>query len=650
MSSNPITPIKPTCQPFGEWQSPISAAMVAQGARSMSQPRIDGTDIYWLEGRASEGGRNTLLCRQANGTVVERTPLPFNVRTRVHEYGGGAYLVQDGMLVFSHFADNQLYVQQGEAPPRQLTMGHQCRYADFIRDPARARLISIREDHTASSLQPVNTLCAIALDGSAQETILAQGHDFYAAPRLSPDGTQLAWLSWDHPRMPWQGSELWLAAVAADGSLSTPRRIAGSATEAICQPTWSPDGVLHFVSDRSGWWNIYRCQAQDQVRCVHTAKAEFGAPHWVFGNAMLRFLSDEQILCTYIENGVSHLARLDIVSGALHPLATRYTEMHDVQVGPGFAVMLAGSPVTPSEIVRIDLETGAAEVLARSIASLPAPEFLSIPVSISYPSNGRTAHAFHYPPHNQHFTTTACAKPPLIVISHGGPTGMATSTLKLEVQYWTSRGFAVLDVNYGGSSGFGRAYRDALQGQWGVVDVEDCVNGARYLTDRSLVDGGRLIIRGGSAGGYTTLCALAFHDQFKAGASYYGVSDLKALDQDSHKFESHYNDYLIAPPPQCEALYRLRSPCNHISKLKRPMIFFQGLDDKVVPPPQSETMVEALRARGVPVAYLAFEGEGHGFRKAHNIQRSLEAELYFYGQVFDLTLTDAIEPVPIDNL
>lgn len=640
--------------PFGEWSSSISAAMVAEGARPLSQLRIDGKSIYWLEGRALEGGRATLLRLSESSEVAqERSPAPFNLRSRVHEYGGGAYAVHQGLLVFSHFIDNQLYLQSADASPQQITHGSHWRYADFVFDTQRQRLISVREDHSLSDTQPINTLCSVPLDGSGVEVVLTQGSDFYAAPRLSPDGRQLAWLTWEHPRMPWQGSELWLADINVDGALSTPRKIAGGVSESICQPAWSPDGVLHFVSDRSGWWNIYRLNGSGesaQTFCVHTAPAEFGAPHWVFGKSMYGFLSATQILCTYIQDGVSFLAQINIPSGALQPIASNYTEIDDLQIGPGFAVLIGGAPDTASQVVRIALPGGEAQVLACSIATQPPPEQLSAPESIRYPSEGRTSHAFFYAPRNPNFKAPAGSKPPLIVISHGGPTGMATSTLKLAVQYWCSRGFAVLDVNYGGSSGFGRAYRDALRGEWGVVDVQDCVNGARYLVERGTVDGERLIIRGGSAGGFTTLCALAFYDVFKAGASYYGVSDLKSLDQDSHKFESHYNDYLIAPPPESQAMYLQRSPSEHCDKLKRPMIFFQGQDDKVVPPSQSERMVTALRTRGVPVAYLAFEGEGHGFRKAANIQRALEAELYFYGRLFELKLAEAIAPVQIDNL
>jgi dipeptidyl aminopeptidase/acylaminoacyl peptidase len=640
-------PNRKQAAPCGAWNSPISASVVAAGAAPLSQVLLDGGDVYWLAGRASEGGRNTLM-RLRGGVMSELTPAPFNVRSRVHEYGGGACAVAGGTAWCSHFADNRIYKIDGGADSVALGADGEMRYADFVPDAARNRLVGVREDHSAGSAQPVNTICAIGFDGS--ETVLVDGNDFYAAPRMSPDGRQLAWLCWDHPRMPWQGTELWVADIAGDGSLLNGRLVAGGADESICQPEWSPAGVLHFVSDRTGWWNLYRF-SDGVVHALCPREAEFGAPHWTFGGSMYGFRSESEIVCTYIEEGVSRLARLSTLDGTLAPIDTRYQEIRELRVAGDTVALLGGAPTIALELARIDLASGRREVLARSIEHLPDSGNLSVPQSIRYPSEqGRSAYAFFYPPCNAAFEPLATEKPPLIVIGHGGPTGMATSTLKLATQFWTSRGFAVLDVNYGGSTGFGRAYRDALAGQWGVIDVEDCVAGARWLAAQGLVDPERLAIRGGSAGGLTTLCALAFHDVFKAGASYYGVSDLAGLDADSHKFESHYNEYLIAPKAQADAIYRERSPVHHADKLKRPMIFFQGLDDKVVPPQQSEVMVEALRARRVPVAYLTLEGEGHGFRKADSIVRTLEAELYFYLRVFGIPVPAGLAPVPIEHL
>ncbi len=633
--------------PFGTWPSPITAALVAAGATPLSSLAVAGHDILWLAGRASEAGRNTLL-RRRGARVDELTPAPLNVRTRVHEYGGGAYAAAGDTVWFSHFLDNRLYRQAGDGEAVPFTQPGRQRFADFVVDAGRQRLVAVRELHGEDDhAQPVNTLCAVGFDGV--ETVLAAGHDFYSSPRLSPDGRRLAWLTWDHPRMPWQGTELWLADVNADGTLDTPVLVAGGVDESICQPEWAPDGRLVFVSDRSGWWNLYRADA-GTVTPLCPMEAEFGAPHWTFGNSMYGFDEAGDIVCTYIDKGVSRLARLAVATGSLAPIANPYDEIRELRVGAGFVVLLGGSPTIAAEIARIDLSNLEVEVLARSIGTLPEVGYLSVPESISYPSaNGRTAHAFFYPPQNRDVQAPQGEKPPVIVIGHGGPTGMAASTLKLATQFWTSRGFGVLDVNYGGSTGFGRAYRDALKGQWGVVDVEDCVAGARYLVQSGRADGERLIIRGGSAGGLTTLCALTFHDVFKLGASYYGVSDLQGLDDDSHKFESHYNEYLIAPQPQAQALYRERSPIHHTDRLSRPMIFFQGLDDKVVPPQQSESMVQALQGRGIPVAYVPLEGEGHGFRKADSIVRTLEAELYFYLRMFGIHQNGAAA-VTIHNL
>ena len=646
-----------TIAAYGAWPSTISAERVAAGATPMSSLLLggaDGSDIFWLAGRAAEAGRNTLL-RHHGVTTGELTAAPFNVRSRVHEYGGGAYVVDGETVYFTHFKDNVVYkMVAGEAPEAVTQPGKQ-RFADFAVDRARNRLIAVRELHSDDKhAQPSNTICAISLgaagvttagssaaagpDAEGAETVLVQGADFYSSPRVSPDGRSLAWVSWDHPRMPWQGTTLWLADFNDDGSLSTPKRIAGGPEESICQPEWSPDNLLHFVSDRSGWWNLYRlCRDRQRTEGLCPMEAEFATPHWTFGNSMYGFRSASEIICTYIDKGVSRLARLLPDSGKLEAIANPYEEIRELRVGNGYIAMLAGGPAIPMELARIDFTEEGVEILAQSIEELPDQADLSIPSSISYPSaNGRTAHAFYYPPRNKNVQAPEGSKPPVIVIGHGGPTGMTVNTLNLKIQYWTSRGFGVLDVNYGGSTGFGRAYRDLLKGQWGIVDVEDCVAGAKALVERGLADGDRLIIRGGSAGGLTTLCALTFHDVFKAGASYYGVSDLKGLDQDSHKFESHYNEYLIAPKAQADAVYAQRSPINHTDKLSRPMIFFQGLDDKVVPPQQSQMMVDALKKRGIPVEYVELEGEGHGFRKAENIIRTLEAELHFYQNIFKL--------------
>ena len=631
--------------PFGSWQSPLTAQWLAAGTKQLGAPQIDGERVLWLESLAAEGGRVAAVCAGPDGANIVLTPAPFNVRSRVHEYGGAALAAAGGVLYFSNFADNLVYCQQGDSAPQALTANGLQRHADFVLDAARRRLIAVREDHSQPGREASNSLVAIGLDGG--ERTLASGFDFYAAPRLSADGRQLAWLCWNHPLMPWEGTELWLAEVDETGGLVHERLLAGGPDESLCQPQWSPRGELFVVSDRTGWWNLYRV-AGEELHAVCPMDAEFGQPQWVFGQAMFGFTGDDEIVATVIEQGSSKLVRIDLARGTSQPIETPFTDLDDLCAGPGFVLAIAGSPTVPELVVRIDAASGAHRVLARSVDELPDAGYLSVPERISYPSTGgRVAHAFFFPPCNRDFEAPAGELPPLVVFSHGGPTAMSTTTLKLSIQYWTSRGFAVLDVNYGGSSGFGRAYRDSLRGQWGVLDVDDCVAGARHLADLGRVDGERMAIRGGSAGGFTTLCALAFHRVFRAGASYYGVSDLRALDDDTHKFESRYSSWLVAPPPERDRLYAERSPALHADRLACPVIFFQGLDDKVVPPAQSELMVEALRARGIPVAYLAFEGEGHGFRRKETIQRALEAEAWFYAHVFGIELADRVEPVDI---
>lgn len=637
----------PKTASYGTWKSPLSAQRIAAGAKPLAAPQIDRGQVYWLEGLAAEGGRVAVV-RGAPGQASSIvTPAPFNVRSRVHEYGGGASLVAGGAIHFSNFADNLVYAQHGDSAPVALTTDSRQRHADFALDGSRRRLIAVREDHTGDGEEARNMLATIALDAAGESRVLTSGFHFYAAPRLSPDGLQLAWLCWNHPRMPWEGTALWLAEFDAGGGLANARRVAGGADEALCQPRWSPRGELFVVSDRSGWWNLYRV-AGDRLEAVCPMNAEFGRPMWVFGQSSYVFTSDAEIVAACIENGVSRLLRIGLATGNAQTIATPFNDIDEIVAGDACVWAIAGSANEADQLVRIDLASGAHEVLARSVGELPDAGYLSTAEPIEYPSaNGRTAHAFFYPPRNRDFAAPAGELPPLLVCSHGGPTGMSSGSLRLAYQFWTSRGFAVLDVNYGGSTGFGRAYRELLKGEWGVVDVEDCIAGARHLAAAGRVDPDRMAIRGGSAGGFTTLAALAFHDVFKAGASYYGVSDLKALDADTHKFESRYNAWLIASPPERDRLYAERSPAQHASGIHCPVIFFQGLEDKVVVPAQSQMMVAALKAGGVPVAYLEFEGEGHGFRRKENVQRALEAEASFYAQVFGFELADDIEPVSI---
>jgi dipeptidyl aminopeptidase/acylaminoacyl peptidase len=638
-------------KPYGTWPSPISAESVAAQGMRLGSVAVDGEDIYWLERRPNEGGRSVLVRRRADGRLEELTPQGFNVRTRVHEYGGGAYIVAGGETYFSNFADQRVYRGDGTA----ITRDGRCFYADFAYDSERRRLIAVREDHSRSGHEAETTLVAIPLDGAESGgEVIASGYDFYSTPRVSPDGTRFAWLSWRHPQMPWDGTELWVSGIDARGALTDARCVAGGPSESIYQPGWSPDGTLYFVSDRDQWWKLYRWDGGITHAVITNAPpdAEYGRPQWIFETATWAFAGPSRIVVSYTRNGRWHLGLVRVATGAMSSLAPGLEPREWLTATATHAIVVAGSPRTSDAVMHIDLDTGDAESLRTASPVDLDAAYISEPEAIEFPTaRGLTAHAFIYPPRHPEYTGMPGEQPPLIVIGHGGPTAATTTRFDVGIQYWTTRGFAVADVNYGGSSGYGRSYRERLNGQWGIVDVEDVVNAARYLVAEGKADPDRLIIRGGSAGGYTALAAVVFHPGvFEAAASYYGISDLEVLQHDTHKFESRYNDTLIGPYPEALELYRARSPIHVVDRLSCALILLQGLEDKVVPPNQSEMMADAARKNGLPVAYLAFEGEQHGFRKAAPIIRSLEAELYFYGAVFGFEPADRIEPVPIDNL
>jgi dipeptidyl aminopeptidase/acylaminoacyl peptidase len=647
----------PEAAPYGGWRSPVTAASIAAGGVSLSLVDIVDGDVYWLEGKPLEAGRVALVRQTADGSRSELTPKPLSVRTRVHEYGGGACVVHGTTAFFSNFADQRLYRQELGAQPRPITpepgIPAGLRYADSCLTADGRLLIGVRERHDFEDREATNELVAMPSDGSAGARVIASGHDFYASPRISPDGARLAWLVWDHPRMPWDSSELWVGDLAGDGSITNPRRVAGGPEESIFQPQWSPSGELYLVSDRTGWWNLYRLH-DGNIEPVAPMEAEFGSPQWVFGMSQYAFLADGRIACIVSQSGFDRLALVS--PGSRQPVAfvdLPYTAFgRRLRAQGNMVVFVAASPGEAAAVIRYDISTRRIDVLRRSLDHPVDPGYVSYPRSIAFPTEGgkETAYALYYPPTNADYVGPTGEQPPLIVESHGGPTSMAQAQLNLDILYWTSRGFGVVDVNYGGSSGFSRAYRERLKGRWGIVDTQDCISAARYLAEQGEVDGRRLAIRGGSAGGYTTLCALVFHDDFAAGASYYGVADCEALATDTHKFESRYLDGLIGPYPQAKDVYYQRSPIHFADRLSCPVILFQGLEDRVVPPSQAERMVEALRAKDLPFAYLAFEGEQHGFRKAETIQRTLEAELYFYSRVFRFPLAESIEPVEIENL
>jgi dipeptidyl aminopeptidase/acylaminoacyl peptidase len=643
----------PATAPYGTWKSPITSSLLVAHSIGLGQIQVDGEDIYWLEMRPEEGGRVVPVHRAPDGQVRDLLAQPWNTRTRVHEYGGGSFLVKEGVLYFSNFQDQRLYQMEPSSEPRPISPAVDLRYADMVLDSPRNRLICVREDHTTGAAQAVNCIVEIDQAGKDIQTggrILVGGSDFYSTPRISPDGKSLCWLSWNHPNMPWDGTSLWIAEFGPDGGLVNSRQVAGGDAESIFQPSWSPDGQLYFVSDRTGWWNLYRLK-DGKPEALHRTDAEFGLPQWGLGMTTYAFLSAEQLICTYFEQGVWHMAILSTRTQDFQPIHLPYTDLAEPHALPGRVLFFAASPRQSTALILLHFESGKTELLRNSNALEVDPGYLSMPAEIEFPTtDGKTAFAYYYPPHNNDFTAPQGELPPLIVKSHGGPTGSTSTSLNLRIQYWTSRGFAVADVNYGGSTGYGRAYRERLNGKWGIVDVDDCANAALFLTQTGRADPNRLAITGGSAGGYTTLCALTFRKVFHAGASYYGISDAEALALDTHKFESRYTDNLIGPYPAARDVYIERSPIHFINQMDCALILFQGSEDRVVPPDQSRKMFEAVRAKELPVAYIEYPGEQHGFRKAENIQRSLDAELYFYGKVFGFTPADEIDPVEIENI
>ena len=639
---------KPTTAPFGSWRSPITTQLLVQGSVRLGDISLDDATLYWVETRPEEDGRYAIVRRDENGTISDVLPPPFSARTLVHEYGGGAMLASAGNVYFSNFDDQRIWRLSPDQSPQPVTVEGPFRFADFVHDQARNRLIGICEDHSRAGQEPVNRIVAVDLD-NGHVTTLVEGADFYSTPRLSPVGTQLAWLSWNHPNMPWDGTELFVAQLAEDGLLMDRRKVSGGVEESIFQPAWAPDGTLYFVSDRTNWWNLYRVR-EGVINPVLPLEAEFGVPQWVFGMTTYGFEPDGGVLARYSHEGSWHLTRIAAGTGKADELRLPYCNILSIHVGDGRAFAKVSSPTEPEALVEIDLTSGSCQTIRRSASIEPDPDYTSVPTAIEFPTDrGQTAHGFYYPPANRDYEGPSGEAPPLLVIIHGGPTGATVARFDVSIQYWTSRGLGVCDVNYGGSSGYGRDYRNRLRESWGVVDVADATNAALYLAEQGKADRQKLIIRGGSAGGYTTLACLAFRDVFRCGASHYGVSDLALLVQDTHKFESRYLDRLVGRYPEEKERYRARSPIAHLAGFDRPVILLQGLEDKVVLPNQAELILESLKQKGIPVAYLAFAGEQHGFRKAENIIRAHEAELYFYARVLGFSLPDPIEPVEIHN-
>lgn len=640
--------------PHGAWPSPITPSMLTQAPPTVREPGTNGSDIFWVETRPQERGRYVLVQLTADGPV-DVTPEPYSVRNRVHEYGGASWVANGDLIIFSNFADNRLYRLDGAgATPRPITLDSDFRYADLQIDSVNNRLYAIREDHHDSEKEAINTLVVLELDGPNANggRVVASGTDFISSPRLTAGADRMAWITWNHPDMPWDETLLWVANIAPDGSLTDAVTVAGGPQESVILHGWDAEGRLIHVTDSSGWWNLARREDDGRVTALTNAEVEYGVPLWQFGASTWAQLANGTIVAAFTHNGQWSLCTIDPASGEIRQLGLSFTSLSDVLAHPdGSSVILkAGTAQAPARLFSLDPTTENLTLISAGVDPAVDAGYVATAQAVSWPTpDGATSHGFYYAPTNPEASAPEGELPPLIVESHGGPTGSTAATFDLGLQFWTSRGFAVLDVNYGGSTGYGRAYRERLQGNWGVVDVDDCVSGALYLADEGLIDRNRLIIKGGSAGGFTTLAALAFRDVFSIGASYYGIGDLEAMVLDTHKFESRYLDGLVGPYPEAIDIYRERSAIHHIDKLSSPMILFQGLDDKVVPPNQAFMMADAVRAKGLPVAILTFEGEGHGFRMAETIEQTLLAELSFYGQILQFEPAGDVPKLPIDN-
>ncbi len=631
----------------GTWVSPLTAEAVTGSNVGLGGLSADGDTLYWLESRPKEKGRSALVRRLADGTIEDVTPPPVNVASRVHEYGGGSYAVSNGRIVYSEKSDGSVWLIEGTAPARKIAGVADCRYADFSFVPGSDDIVCVREDHR--NRKPTDPEAAIVrldthIDAATNEgAVLAKGADFYSSPRPSPDGKKLAFLSWMHPDMPWDATQLHVADITASGIANEKVVVGNDRREAIVQPDWSRDGRLYFCTDRSDWWNIHRLNAAGKVEAVTSVPdGEIGGPHWVFGETFFAFKPDGSIVADLSQHGASQA--VSVADGKVSDLGLPPVGGCPVPMPDGTFAFIASAPDAPPAII-----LGGKEIRAAGPKLLESDN-VSAGKEITFPTaGGENAHAFYYPPVNAAYKPLEGEKPPLIVMIHGGPTSAAAAGFSAAKQYWTTRGFALVDVNYRGSTGYGRDYREKLNGNWGKADVEDCEAVVKYLVAQALADPERVAIRGGSAGGFTVLAALTTSDVFKAGASHYGIGDLMLLAAETHKFESRYMDRLVGPLPQSEEIYKERSPIHYLDRMKAAAIFFQGLDDKVVPPSQAKTMVDAMRAKNLPVAHYEFEGEGHGFRKADTQKRVLDLELGFYAKLFGFKAPGLTEEVEISG-
>ncbi len=636
-------------KPYGSWKSTISSASLVQKSLRLGQIQIAGNQVYWIEGRPAEKGRTALMEWSSVAGTREISKPDTDVRTRAHEYGGGAFYSGSKRKFYVANSDQQLYEISENGTAQVITDHDQFRYADATLDEQRNLIYLVGEDHTDPH-DIKNMLLSVSLDGSGDQQVIASGHDFYSNPELSPDGRQLLFLTWDHPNMPWDGTQLWLGDIDQQGKLTNLRVIAGGDEESVFQPLWDPNGNIYFVSDINGWWNIYEYSSGTK-RCLLEMEAEFGLPQWVFGMSTYSVLESGKLVSSYKDLEESHLVIINVRTSDVEKIEVPYSHVDQVCGSGKLIAFQGGAHDQPTELVVMNLESNEKHILRSASEIELEPASISRAELITFePRPGEPVYAWYYSPVNPAYEAPAGEKPPLVVLSHGGPTAYSSASFSLIIQYWTSRGFAIVDVNYSGSTGFGRKYRERLNGNWGIRDVEDCSGAASYLVQAGLVDGDRLAIKGGSAGGYTTLAALTFTDVFKAGASYYGIGDLELLAKDTHKFESRYLDSMVGKYPEEQQIYQERSPINHTDQLDCPVIFLQGLDDPVVPPNQAETMLAVLKEKGIPVAYVPFEGESHGFRQATTIVKAIESEFYFYSKVFGIEPADSLEAIEIFNM
>ncbi|HZT97695.1 MAG TPA: prolyl oligopeptidase family serine peptidase [Chloroflexota bacterium] len=614
--------------PPGYWPSPISPEMVAEGGRSFGDLQVDGEDIYWSEGRPLEEGRYVIV-RYRDGHIEDVLAPPWSARTFVHEYGGGAFTVHRGTIIFSNGGDGGLYrLDPGAREPAPICAIEGLRFADMAVDANRGRVIAVIEDHRGTEVR--NFIGAVPLAGGEPTTLL-EGNDFYSNPRLSPRGDQLAWITFNVPNMPWDDTMLYRSSLDEAGMPEEPVLVAGGEGESVMTPLWDGAADLNFISDRTNWWGIYTERNGDQVPRLVT-EAECALPAWIFGRASYCFLDDGRLVAGVGKDGVWRLAVVES-DGTIRFLTLPFTEIGALACRGSEAVMLTAGPTYADSVVLTDVDRNGFTILQSAVDVAVDTDYISAGEPVTFASGTESAHALYYPPRNGQEALAPGALPPLVAHAHGGPTSAASNGLDLRVQFWTSRGFAFLDVDYRGSTGYGRRYRQALYGNWGVVDIEDTLNAARHLADRGLVDGRHMFVTGGSAGGYVALMAVCGHDVFAGCTSYFGVTDLVPFAGDTHKFEAHYTDLLLGPLPECESVYRERSPVQLVDGIDVPVLLLQGLDDHVVPPSQAEEMRDALIRRGIPCEYIPFEGEGHGFRRAGSIIASYKAELDFYRRI-----------------